>query len=72
MAASNDQAWNPWQYVACLPGQRDIEQMEGGEVRVVPMAVGWPIKGVDHCAKGTASYPLYLSGMGEKMVWMPY
>ena len=40
--------------------------------QVVPMAVGWPFKGVGHCAKGTAPYPLFLSGMGEKMVWMLY
>ena len=30
------------------------------------MAVSWPIKGVSHCAKGTASYPLCLSGMGRR------
>ena len=40
--------------------------------QVVPMAVGWPIKGVGHCTKGTASNPFCTSGMGEKLVRMPY
>ena len=49
------------------PGVRCIRAMGLLWDLVVPMAVGWTIKGVGYCTEGVAAHPICLSGIyGEE------